>query len=142
MTEGDKSSTHGYRISTMGPVERAVRGRITPGAVLSTPTGRGQFTVAELGTKGPRLLVGQKENRMLIPWAALEGVPEFLGPERWSVIGTVFDTAADPTTLDGYLKGYVNVATASWAARLLEEACVVQIDRRLPARVRMRTDFS
>lgn len=98
--------------------------------------------MAELGTKGPLLLVGQKKNRMLIPWVALEGVPEFLGPERWSVIGTVYDTTADSTTLDGYLKGFVNVATAGWAARLLEEACVVQIDRRRPATVRMRADFS
>jgi hypothetical protein len=126
----------------MGPIETAVRKSIRSGAVLSTPTGRGQFTVADIGIKGPILLLGRKEARTLIPWAALEGVPEFLGTERWSLIGSVYDQAADPTTLDGYLKRFINRATAGWVACLLEAAGVVQIDRRSPARVRMRADLS
>jgi hypothetical protein len=126
----------------MGPIETAIRKCVTPGAVLSTPTGRGRFSVAEIDTKGPVLLLGRKEARTLIPWLALEGLPGFLGAESWSVIGSVFDQAADPTTLDGYMKRFVNRATAGWVACLLEAAGVVQIDRRPPARVRMRSDFS
>jgi hypothetical protein len=129
------------RSSRIGAVESAVRRNITTGAVLSTPTGRGQFTVAELGIRGPVLLLGHQEARTLIPWVALEGVPEFLGADNWSVIGGVYDQAADPTTLDGYMKEFVNRATAGWVACLLEAARVVQIDRRRPAKVRMRTDF-
>ena len=112
------------------------------GAVLSTPTGRGQFTVAEVGAGGPFLLLGRKEARTLIPWVALEGVPGFLGAGTWRVIGSVYDQAADPTTFDGYMKGFVNRATAGWVACLLEAAGVVDIDRRPPARVRMRSDIS
>ena len=96
----------------MGPVEIAVRNRVRPGTVLSTPTGRGRFTVAEIGDKGPVLLLGEKEARTLIPWKALEGVPGFLGAEAWSVIGSIYDQAADPATLDGYMKRFVNRATA------------------------------
>jgi hypothetical protein len=127
--------------SSMGPLETAVRKYIAEGTVLSTPTGRGQFTVAEVGTKGPVLLLGRKEARTLIPWVALEGVPGFLGAGTWRVIGGVYDQAADPTTLDGYMKRFVNRATAGWVACLLEAAGVVQIDRRSPARMRMRSDL-
>ena len=72
---------------------------------------------------------------------ALEGVPDFLSTGAWSVIGSVYDQAANPATLDGYMKRFVNRATAGWVACLLETAGVVEIDRRSPARVRMRAGF-
>jgi hypothetical protein len=125
----------------MGPVEKAIRNLVSAGDVLSTPTGR-PFTVAGLGNKGPALLFGPKKTSTVIPWDALEGVPDFLGPEVWSVIGTVFAQEADPTTLDGYMKGFVSYrATSGWVACLLETAGVVLIDRHSPVRVRMRQDF-
>jgi len=34
----------------MGPIETAVRNNVSAGTVLSTPTGRGRFTVADIGT--------------------------------------------------------------------------------------------
>jgi len=34
----------------MGPIETAVRNNVSAGTVLSTPTGRGPFTVADIGT--------------------------------------------------------------------------------------------
>src|SRR5580700_1483017 len=46
--------------SQMGPVEKAIRSRVSAGAVPSTPTGRGRFTVAEIANKGPALLLGRK----------------------------------------------------------------------------------
>jgi hypothetical protein len=124
----------------MGPVESAVRKGVTAGAVLSTPTGRGRFTVADIGNRGPVLLLGRKEARTVIPWTALEGVPGFLGAEAWSVIGSIYDEAGDPATFDGYMKRFVKRATAGWVACLLEAAGVVQIDRRPPARLRIRRD--
>jgi hypothetical protein len=126
----------------MGQVEKAVRNRVLVGAVLLTPTGRGRFTVAEIGNKGPVLLLGEKEARTLIPWTALEGVPGFLGTEAWSPIGGIYDQAADQTSLDGHMKRFVNRATAGWVASLLEDAGVIEIDRRPPARVRMKPGFS
>jgi hypothetical protein len=128
--------------SPMGSIESAVRRSIAPGTVLSTPTGRGQFTIAEIGARGPVLLLGRKEARTLIPWAALEGVSGFLGADEWHAIGSVFDQAADRSTFDGYMKRFVNRATAGWVACLLEAAGVVHIDRRPPARVRMQPDFT
>jgi hypothetical protein len=141
-TANDESRPRSGGDSGMGPIETAVRSGITAGAVLSTPTGRGQFIVAEVGARGPILLLGRQQTRTLIPWPAVEGVRGFLGAEGWTVIGGVFDQAADPTTLDGYMKRFVNRATAGWVACLLERAGVVQIDRRPPARVHMRPDFS
>src|ERR1700722_8947746 len=82
-----------------GPVEKATRNRVSAGAGLSTPTGRGSFTVEEIGNKGPVLLLGKKKARTLIPWMALEGVPDFLGADAWSRIGGMFDQAADLATL-------------------------------------------
>ncbi len=128
--------------SNMGPVETAVRNSINTGAVLSTLTGRGQFIVADIGARGPILLLGPKQARTLIPWTALEGVPRFLGAEGWTVIGMVFNQEADPTTLHGHMMRFVNRASANYVARLLEEAKVVQIDRRPSAKVRVRPDFS
>jgi hypothetical protein len=141
-TANDESRQRNGGDSGMGPIETAVRNSVTAGDVLSTPTGRGQFIVADVGAKGPILLLGPKQTRTLIPWAALEGVPGLLGAEGWTVIGSVFDQAADPTTLDGHMKRFVNRATAGWVACLLEGAGLVQIDRRPPARVRVRPDFS
>jgi hypothetical protein len=85
----------------MGKVEKAIRNRVTAGAVLPTPSGRGRFTVAEIGNKGPVLLLGEKEARTVIPWMALEGVPGFLSTTAWSVIGGVYDQAANPATVTG-----------------------------------------
>jgi hypothetical protein len=126
----------------MGPVEKAVRRRVSSEAVLLTPTGRGRFTVAEIADRGPVLRLGEMEARTLIPWRALEGVPDFLGPNRWSRIGGTKDQAGDPATLDGHMKRYVNRMVAGWVASLLEDAGVVEIDRGRPNQVRLRPGFS
>jgi hypothetical protein len=124
-----------------GPVEAAVRHNIAAGTVLLTPTGRGQFTVAEIGDRGPYLDLGRQKARTLIPWKALEGIPEFLGAS-WRTIGSRYEKAVDPGTLDGYMKRFVNRTTAGWVACLLEAAGVVRIDRtQRAARLSMRADF-
>ena len=121
----------------MRPVEDSIRRSIGPGTVLSTPTGRGRFTCAELDSRGIVLLLGKKEARTRIPWDALEGIPKFLEGRGSVEIGSVFSTDANPESLDGYLKAYINRATAAWVAVVLETAGVVNIDRRVPACVRL-----
>ena len=60
-----------------GRVESAVRGSVSPGEVLATPTGRGRFKVERYTSDGLVLLLGEKEAWTPLPWRAMEGVPEF-----------------------------------------------------------------
>lgn len=58
-----------------GRVESAVRGSVSPGELLVTPTGRGGFKIARYTSEGLVLLLGVKE-----AWTPLPGKPsrEFL----------------------------------------------------------------
>lgn len=125
----------------MGPVEGAVRERVREGELLETPARGAFFSVARLDSKGMVLLLGQQEAWTPLTWSCLEGVVPFLVGRSWVEIGSKYDTSADPSTLDGYLKQHVKRATAGWVAVVLERAGVVDIDRGRPARVRLRAAF-
>lgn len=105
---------------------------------MPTPTGRGEFSIARIDADGVVLLLGAKEAWTPLSWACIEGVGTFLAAREWVPIGSKYETAADVGTLDGYLKGCLKRATAGWVAVVLEHAGVVEIDRRPPARVRLR----
>lgn len=122
----------------MGPIEQAIRATTVAGTRLRTPTGRGEFSVADINDKGVVLLLGAQEARTLMTWPCLEGVGPYLAGKGWVRIGSKYETGADPGTLDEYLKGFVNRATGGWVAVLLEHAGVVEVDRSHPARVRLR----
>jgi hypothetical protein len=119
-------------------VKSAVRATMQPGERLTTPTGRGQFTVAQFSSTGLVLLLGTKESRTPVPWKALEEIPDLLRGRGWVTIGTSYSTASTAGTLDSHLKGYLKTATAAWVAVLLEHAGVVAIDRSPPARVKLQ----
>jgi len=119
-------------------VERAVRIAVQPGDRLATPTGRGQFTLAQFSSTGLVLLLGKKEAWTPLPWKALEETPDLLRGRGWVPIGTTYSTTSSAGTLDAHLKGYLNRATAAWVAVLLERAGVVAIDRSPPARVKLQ----
>lgn len=121
----------------LGPVRRAVRSRIAHGELLATPVQGRPFKVLEVDDKGVVLLLGAQEARTALSWECLEGVPLFLSGRGWVEIGSRFETVADPTTLDGYLKQWIKRATAGWVAVVLERAGVLEIDRTQPARVRL-----
>lgn len=121
-----------------GQVERAVRGTVSPGDLLVTPSGRGHFTVARYTTDGLVLLLGEKEAWTPLPWRALEEVPDFLRGRDWVLIGTVYSTDSQPGSLDEYLKRFLKRATAGWVAIVLERAAVITVDRSRPARVKLR----
>lgn len=122
-------------------VEAAVRHAVRAGDVLPTPTGRGQFTVAELRPDGFVLLLGQKEAWTPLPWTAVETVPDLLRGRGWVPLGSTYEVDGTPGTLDAHLKGYLKRATAGWVAVVLERAGVVDIDRSRPARVRLRAGW-
>jgi hypothetical protein len=118
-------------------VKSAVRAKVQPGQRLTTPTGRGQFTVAEFSPTGLVLLLGATQSRTPVPWKALEEIPDLLRGRGWVTIGTSYSTASSVGTLDAHLKGYLKTATAGWVAVLLERAGVLAIDRSPPARVKL-----
>lgn len=121
-----------------GPVEQAIRAALRPGDLLRTPTGRGRFEVGPLDGHVLVLLLGEQRAWTPLRWECLEGVVDFLRGRGWVPVGTIYDTSADPNTLDGYLKGCIKRATAGWVAVVLERAGVVDVDRGRPARVRLR----
>jgi hypothetical protein len=85
----DTGQHFGQDRSVAGRVESAVRAAITPGDVLATPSGRGQFTVARYTTDSLVLLLGEKEAWTPLPWRALEEIPHFLRGRDWVLIGSV-----------------------------------------------------
>ena len=102
-----------------------------------TPVRGAPFIVARFDDQGMVLLLGQQEAWTRLTWECLEGVVPFLAGRGWVTIGSRYETSADATTLDGYLKGCVKRATAGWVAAVLEKAGLVEIDRRSPASVRL-----
>jgi len=122
-----------------GGVERAIRASVVPGAELRTPSRQKPFSIDSIDGEGVVLLLGRQRAWTRLSWTCLEGVDDFLTGRGWvRVTGTGYSTEVDPGTLDGYLKGCVNRATAAWVAALLERAGVAEIDRSLPMRIRRK----
>jgi hypothetical protein len=110
---------------------------------LSTPTGRGQFSIAEIRAAGIVLLLGRGEWRTPIEWSVLEGiVPLLLARGGTIEIGSRHDVRGKPGTLDEYLKVSINRTTAGWVAALLERARVVDLVRVRLAYIRLKPDFA
>ncbi len=122
----------------MGPIERAVRASVSQGDRLLTPSRGAPFVVKMLDQQGIVLLLGVGEWPTRVSWDCLEGIREYLDGHGWSRIGSKYETAAEPGSLDAYLKRFTKTATAGWVAALLERADVVEIDRSPPARIRLR----
>ena len=120
-----------------GPVEAAIRARISPGTRLPTPTGRATFIVHELNPRGIVLLLGAKQAWTPLSWSCLEGVPEILRHRGWLRIGGNRDVSGNPGTLDAYLKRCLKRQTADYVAVVLERAGLVDLDRNTPARIRL-----
>ncbi len=127
------------RRTASGPVEGAIRERITEGSVLDTPSGTATFEVETISSECIVLLLGKGRHRTPIPWECLEGVPAFVeGQGKVRISGTGYSSDVDPNSLDGYLKHFVSRATAGWVAALLEKAGVLEIDRsERPASVKL-----
>jgi hypothetical protein len=119
-----------------GQAEKAIRGKIHPGQRLGTPSQGAPYVVERVDDRGVVLLFGEKETPTPFSWDVLEGTLGFLNLRGWVRIAGAFDTSAESGTLDEYLKGHIQRATAGWVASLFEAAGLVQIDRGRPSRVR------
>ena len=122
-------------------VENAVRGSVSPGELLTTPTGRGRFKVERYTSEGLVLLLGAKEAWTPLPWRAMEGVPDFLRGRGWVAIGSLYSMDSQPGSLDEYLKSFLKRATAGWIAVVLERGGILVIDRSRPARVKLSSGW-
>lgn len=119
-------------------VEATIR-RAFPTPRTLTTYGRGaEFVVDQHARAGLVLLLGEGRHRVVIPWACLEGLPDFLRHRGWVAAGGQFTTEGEADTLDGYLKPWVKVQTSRWLARVLEVAGLVNVDTGRPLRVRLR----
>ncbi|MEX0683746.1 MAG: hypothetical protein WD904_01965 [Dehalococcoidia bacterium] len=128
-------------MTQQGPIQRAIRARIAPGSTLRTAVRSAPFVVDAVNGDGIVLLLGAKQARTAFDWECIEGIGAFLRGRGWVESGSTYEVRPNPGTLDGYLKGCINRATANWVARLLEEAGVVDLDGGRPLRVRLRTGF-
>jgi hypothetical protein len=123
----------------MGPIERAIRSTIQPPLALETPARSAPFIVDRLTERGIVLLLGEKRAYTPITWECLEGIAAFLRGRGWVKIGSKYEVTAEPDTLDDYLKGCIQRATAGWVAAVLEHSGVVRVNRDRPARIRLET---
>lgn len=125
----------------MGPVERSVREAVSAGDRLYTPVRQEAFLVDSMTDESVVLLLGAGRHRTVIPWRCLEGIPAMLGERRTTRIGGGYTRERDPDTLDGYLKQFVDRATAGWVAALLDRSGVVVIDPDRPATLKLSQSF-
>lgn len=125
-------------LSSIGPVQRAVRAAVCEGDQLLTPSGHQPFWVARISSEGIVLELGAQRTRTTFQWDCLEGiVPYLAGRGETPINGSGKDVSIKEGTLDGYLKKHINRLTAGWVAALLERAGILQIDRGRPASVRL-----
>lgn len=125
----------------MGHVEDAIRRSVSPGTRLATPGQSKPFEVADVNVDGIVLLLGKGQWRTLVPWEALEGIPDLLRGRGWVRTTGTFAASDDATSLSGYVKQFVYRETANWVAVVLESAGVVQLDRTRPVRARLAPGF-
>ena len=118
-------------------VEQAVLSSMRQGTVLPTPTGKAQFEVDGLDSRGVTLLFGPKRTPTFFSWACLEGVVDYVKDRGWMPVGANRDVDGNPDSLDWYLKQHVPRQTANYVAVLLARVGVLDLDIARPARVRL-----
>jgi hypothetical protein len=108
---------------------------------LHTPGQAKPFEIAEIDTNGIVLLLGSGRWRTPIPWDALEGLADLLRGRGWVRTSGAYDHSDDVLTPSGYLKQYIYRETSNWVMVVLEEAGVVELDRRRPIKARLIRRF-
>jgi hypothetical protein len=107
---------------------------------LETPSGR-RFKIIHIDGEKVIVVTGKKPTRIKIPASALEDVPNFLEGKGWVRIGAIHGIS-DEASLDGFLKEFTyGTSIASYVAPILELAGIIEIDRRRPARIRLKTSI-
>lgn len=108
---------------------------------LDTPGQARPFEVAAIDAEGIVLLLGRGRWRTPIPWDALEGLADLLRRRGWVRTSGSYEYSDDVTTPSGHLKQYVYRETSNWVMVVLEQAGVVELDRRRPIKARLTRGF-
>jgi len=107
-------------------------------SIIKTPSGSSEFKINHKDSFGVVILVGKKGNRMTLPSSVFDDAPNFLRGKDWIEIGARHDVA-DVETFEEYVQSHTHGQSgASYVAPILEEIGIVEIDRKRPARIRLR----
>lgn len=113
--------------------------KIRIGEVLQTPSGRARFEVYHIDPDRVMIRVGRKETLLTIPSSCFDAARDYLKGKGWVRIGAVHGVA-DDRTLERCLQRFTHgTSAASYVAPILEKSGIFEIDRRRPARIRLRT---
>jgi hypothetical protein len=111
------------------------------GMTLHTPVRNAPFTIDSIDADHVVFFVGA-QTKIEIPRACWDGIPNFLSGKGWVKIGAKHDVAPRGTFeeyLDKYWEeGKSHASGASYAVPILEHLKIVEVDHRIPSRIRLR----
>ena len=125
----------------VGPVERAIRAKLSAGNRLHTISRHSPFLLDEIDEDGIVLNLAMRWATRL-SWECLEGTVPFLSARGWVRAGGVHSLQSAPGSLDEYLKGCVKRDTTNWVVVVLRGAGVVEVDAGPPLMVRLAPAFT
>ena len=119
-------------------VMRILLGKLKDGDTLGTPVRGKEFIVKHISEAEVLLVIG-KNRRTAIPAECLNGIPNFLKGKDWVEIGAIHDYACKPGSLEDCINNSKPEKTSAgnYVASILEYTGIVDIDRRVPSKVRL-----
>jgi len=104
---------------------------------MKTPS-NSPFKVTHTDSEKILIETGKKPSVLKIPASALEEAPDFLRGKGWIRIGAVHEISNE-LSLDTFLKRFTHgTSMASYVAPLLELADIAKIERKRPAKIRLK----
>jgi hypothetical protein len=125
----------------VGPVERAIRAKLSAGSRLHTISRPSPFLLDKIDGRGIVLNLAMRWPTRL-SWQCLEGTVPYLRARGWVRAGGVHSLESPPGSLDEYLKGCVKRDTTNWVVVILREAEVVEVEVGPPLMVRLAPAFA
>lgn len=123
-------------------VMKILMGKLKDGDKLVTPVRRKEFIVEHISETKTILMVG-RGRRTVVPAKYLNGIPNFLKGKDWVEIRATHSKESRPGTLEAYMNYYKpeRRGISNYVASILEYAEVVDIDRKLPSKVRLSRNY-
>ena len=116
--------------------------KIPLGTVMRTPSARSDFVFQHVDPEKILLLIGKNKKPFKIPAPLFDSVLDFFGGKDWIRIGAIHGKP-NKGTFDEYVQGYTSgTSGASYIAAILEKAGIAEINRKRPARIRLRKDLN
>ena len=125
----------------MGPVEQAIRHRLSAGSRLHTISRPSPFLLDKVDGRGIVLKLAMRWPTRL-SWQCLEDTVPYLRARGWVRAGGVYSLESAPGSLDEHLKGCVKRDTTNWVVVVLRDAGVLDVDPGPPLMVRLAPPFA